>query len=100
MEVAAVLAQKGIAVTMVLNEERLGKRLFSQPTSAFFEGYYAARGVQFIKSATVTGLSGDGAVREAVVGDGPAIPCDMVVAGIGVRPVTEILEGSGIEVSD
>ena len=49
MEVAAVLAQKGIEVTMVLSEDRILKRLFSPQMSAFFEAYYAARGVRFIK---------------------------------------------------
>src|SRR5690349_20244129 len=54
MEVAAVLAQKSIQVTMVLNEDRLGKRLFTPQMSDFFETYYAGRNVGIIKSAMVT----------------------------------------------
>ena len=100
MEVAAVLAQKGIEVTMVLHEDRIGKRLFSQPTSVFFEAYYAARGVEFLKSATVTELRGDGAVSAAMLRGGQELPCDMVVAGIGVRPITDLLANSGIDVAD
>src|SRR5215470_1723814 len=49
MEVAAVFAQKGIEVAMVLNEDRVFKRLFSPEMSSFFESYYAARGVRLIK---------------------------------------------------
>jgi NADPH-dependent 2,4-dienoyl-CoA reductase/sulfur reductase-like enzyme len=39
-------------------------------------------------------------VNAAVLADGQNVSCDLVVAGIGVRPVTEFLDGSGIEVAD
>jgi NADPH-dependent 2,4-dienoyl-CoA reductase/sulfur reductase-like enzyme len=97
MEVAAVLAQKGVEVTMVVREDRVWKQFFSAEMSVFFEGYYTARGVRFSKGATVGALKGSGTV---VLGDGQSIASDLVVAGIGVRPVTELLATSGIEVAD
>ena len=100
MEVAAVLAQKGIGVTMVLNDDRIWKRLFSPEMSSFFEAYYAARGVRLIKATAVTELRGDGAVSSAVLGDGQTIPCELVVAGIGVQPAIEMLANSGLDVED
>ncbi len=100
MEVAAVLAQKGIAVTMVLTEDRISKRIFTPQISEFFETYYAARNVGIIKSTTVTELRGEGTVNAVVLGGGQAIPCEMVVVGIGVRPATDVIANSGIEVGD
>lgn len=100
MEVAAILAQKSIAVTMVLNEDRIWKKFFSPEMSAFFENYYAERGVRFMKDATIKGLKGTGSVSSVVLGDGQSIPCQMVVAGIGVTPVTGMLADSGIDVPD
>jgi NADPH-dependent 2,4-dienoyl-CoA reductase/sulfur reductase-like enzyme len=100
MEVASVLAQKGIAVTMVLREDRIWKKFFTPAMSRFFESYYAARGVQFIKQATVAELRGDGAVSSAALDGDRTVACDLVIAGIGVRPVTELLADSGIEVAD
>jgi NADPH-dependent 2,4-dienoyl-CoA reductase/sulfur reductase-like enzyme len=100
MEVAAVLAQKGLEVAMVLREDRIWKQFFSPQMSRFFESYYTARGVRFVRMATVKELRGEGAVSSVVLGDGQAIPCEMVVAGIGVRPVTEMLANSGIEAAD
>src|SRR6185437_5990343 len=100
MEVAAVLAQKGIAVTMVLNEDRIWKRLFSPEMSRFFETYYESRGVRLMKSTTVTELRGDGAVASAVLKDGMSIPCELVVAGIGVQPETQLLAESGLNVDN
>jgi NADPH-dependent 2,4-dienoyl-CoA reductase/sulfur reductase-like enzyme len=100
METAAVLTQKGIEVTMVLREDRIWKQFFSPQMSSFFESYYSARGVRFVKTATVKELRGDAAVSSMLLGDGQTISCEMVVAGIGVQPVTELLANSGIAVDD
>ena len=100
MEVAAVLAQKGIPVTMVLPEDRIWKRFFTPAMSRFFEGYYASRNVRFVREATIAELRGNGAVESVVLKNGESVPCDMVVAGIGVRPATEVFANSGIDVSD
>jgi NADPH-dependent 2,4-dienoyl-CoA reductase/sulfur reductase-like enzyme len=100
MEVAAVLAQKNIEVTMILSDDRIWKRFFSPQMSSFFEAYYQTRGVRFIKRAKLTELRGNGTVSSAALADGQAIACEMVVAGIGVLPVTDLLANSGIEVED
>ena len=100
MEVAAVLAQKGLEVTMILRQDRIWKPFFTPQMSSFFEAYYAARGVRFLRTATVRQLKGDGAVDTAVLAGGQEIPCDMVVAGIGVLPITDMLAASGIELDN
>ena len=100
MEVAAVLSQAGIAVTMVLKEDRIGARLFSPEMSNFFEAYYRERGVRILGSTSVAQLRGEEAVSSAVVADGQAIPCQLVVVGIGVQPATDMLANSGIEIGD
>jgi NADPH-dependent 2,4-dienoyl-CoA reductase/sulfur reductase-like enzyme len=100
MEVASVLAQEHIEVTMIVREERVFERLFTPEMSRYFESYFAARGVRFVKKADLKRLHGDGAIQGAELADGTLVGCDMLVAGIGVHPVTEFLAGSGIEVSD
>lgn len=100
MEVAAVLSKDGIDVTMVLNDDRIWKRLFTPQMSSFFEDYYGARGVSIIKSAKIAELRGNRAVSAVVLSGGQSIICEMVVAGIGVTPVTDVLADSGIEVND
>jgi NADPH-dependent 2,4-dienoyl-CoA reductase/sulfur reductase-like enzyme len=100
MEVAAVLAQKGVDTTMILSSGRVWDRFFTPEMSQFFEAYYAARGVKFERNATIESFAGDGAVQSVRLPGGRAIPADIVVAGIGAEPVTELLESSGIEVSN
>jgi NADPH-dependent 2,4-dienoyl-CoA reductase/sulfur reductase-like enzyme len=100
MEVASILAQKEIEVALVVNDDRLFKRLFSPEMSLFFETYYAAKGVRLIKSTSLTELRGDEVVSSAVLKDGQVLPCDLVVAGIGVQPAIEIAKDSGLKVGD
>lgn len=100
MEVAAVLTQRGLAVTMVLGDDRIWKRLFTPEMSNFFEDYYTWKGVRIVRSTTVTELRGSSAVTSAVTGDGQATDCDLVVAGIGVEPVTDIFAGSGLAIDN
>jgi NADPH-dependent 2,4-dienoyl-CoA reductase/sulfur reductase-like enzyme len=100
MEVTSVLAQKGIETTMVLPADRIWKHFFTPPMSRFFEDYYSARGVRFIKNTTVSKLTGFGGVESAVLRSGEILACDMVVVGIGVLPATELLVNSGIDVND
>jgi len=100
MEVAAVLTQRGLSVTMVLGDDRIWRRLFTPEMSKFFEEYYTAKGVRIVRSTTVKELRGSGAVTSAVTGDGQNIDCDLVVAGIGVEPVTDIFSGSGLAIDN
>jgi len=100
MEVTSVLAQKGIETTMVLPEDRIWKRFFTSSMSRFFEKYYVDRGVRFAKNTKVVELTGAGSVSSAVLQNGEVLECDMVVAGIGVTPVTDLFVNSGIELAD
>jgi len=65
----------------------------SQPAIA----YYAERGVRFAKNTKVVELKDAGATKSAVLQNGEVLACDMVVAGIGVTPITDPLLKSGIE---
>ena len=100
MEVAAVLAQQGIDTTMILRSSRIWDQFFTPEMSQFFESYYVARGVKVERNASIESFSGDGAVDSVHLAGGRAIPADIVVAGVGVQPVTEFLASSGIELSD
>lgn len=97
MEVASVLARKGIETTMVMPDDRIWKRFFTSAMSRFFEKYYTDRGVRFAKNTKVTKLKGVTGAKSVALETGAVLDCDMVVAGVGVSPVTEPLANSGIE---
>ncbi|MHB8684826.1 MAG: NAD(P)/FAD-dependent oxidoreductase [Dehalococcoidia bacterium] len=96
MEVASVLAQQGIATTMIFPENRVWERIFTPEMSAFFESYYGHHGVTFRKNETVAQFEGDRRVRTAITATGARLDADVVVAGIGVMPAVETLRDSGL----
>ena len=100
MEVASVLAQKQVDTTMVVREDRIWKKIFTPAMSHAFERYFEARGVRFLKQAEVAEVRGQAAASAVALKDGRTIECDLVVAGIGVRPVTDLAAKSGIPVGD
>lgn len=100
MEVAAVLAQQGIATTMVFPEERVWQHIFTPEMSAFFETYYEARGVTFRRGDTVERFEGEGRVRAAITNSGDRLDADVVVAGIGVVAAVDRLRESGLAIDN
>jgi NADPH-dependent 2,4-dienoyl-CoA reductase/sulfur reductase-like enzyme len=100
MEVASVLAQKNIQTTLVIREDRVWSRVFTPVMSAFFERYYSARGVRLVKQARVAAIEGKDRVQAVLLEGGEKLPCDLVVVGVGAVPVTELLEKTGVAMSD
>jgi NADPH-dependent 2,4-dienoyl-CoA reductase/sulfur reductase-like enzyme len=100
MEVASVLAGLGLHVTMLFPEERVWQAFFTPEISAFFTRYYTDRGVTILPGQSLERFEGQGQVSGVRLKSGRTLPADMVVAGIGVRPSTEALEGSGIELDN
>jgi NADPH-dependent 2,4-dienoyl-CoA reductase/sulfur reductase-like enzyme len=95
MEVASVLAQKKIETTLVIREDRVWSRVFTPQMSDFFERYYIARGVRLIKNESVASIQASGRTQVAL-SSGRKIECDMIVAGVGAVPVTELFSTSGL----
>jgi 3-phenylpropionate/trans-cinnamate dioxygenase ferredoxin reductase component len=100
MEVASVLAQKNIETTLIIREGRVWSRVFTLAMSNFFEHYYASRGVRLLKEENVVRLEGKERVNTVVLSSGNQVACDMVIAGVGAAPVTEILAKTGLEIEN
>jgi NADPH-dependent 2,4-dienoyl-CoA reductase/sulfur reductase-like enzyme len=99
-EVAASCVSLGHPVAMVdvLDEPMirgLGPRI-----GHLMADLHRAKGVDVRLGVQVRAIEGEGRVERVVLGDGTALECDVVVVGIGVRPVTDWLEGSGLRIDD
>ena len=55
--------------------------------------YYEQRGVAFASGESATSFEGDGCLTGVGFKSGRQLPADLVVAGVGVKPATAILEG-------
>jgi NADPH-dependent 2,4-dienoyl-CoA reductase/sulfur reductase-like enzyme len=95
-ELAASLTTTGSRVTIVFPDPGIGWRLFPAHLSAFVDDYYGERGIEVLNEATVTGATG-GVVTTA---SGLTRQGDLVVAGLGIQPATELAEAAGLPVND
>lgn len=96
MEVASQSAQQGRETTMVFPEDRVWKRLFTPEMSGFFEKYYQDRGVRFEAGAKAKEIG----EREIILSTGKKLQADLIVAGVGIEPVTELADAAGIHVDN
>jgi NADPH-dependent 2,4-dienoyl-CoA reductase/sulfur reductase-like enzyme len=100
MEVAAVLAQQGLEVTLLFPGERVWQAFFTPQMSAAFQRYYEARGVRLVPGARVSGFAGDGRISQVQLHDGRKLPAELVVAGIGVMPVVDLFQDTVLKLEN
>jgi 3-phenylpropionate/trans-cinnamate dioxygenase ferredoxin reductase subunit len=99
-EVAASCRQLGLEVTLV---EALRVPLAASLGSRLGEAcasLHADHGVALRCGVSVEGFEGSERVEALRLSDGRRIEADLVVVGIGIRPGTEWLEGSGLALDD
>ncbi|MFI5053301.1 MAG: NAD(P)/FAD-dependent oxidoreductase [Acidimicrobiia bacterium] len=95
-EVAATCRQRGLAVTVL---EALPAPLVRGlgPVLGMVCGeLHRDHGVDLRLGVGVAGIEGIGKVERVRLDDGTAVEADVVVVGVGVAPVTDWLEGSGL----
>jgi 3-phenylpropionate/trans-cinnamate dioxygenase ferredoxin reductase subunit len=101
LEAAASLRTLGKEVSIVEAADRLLSRVFPPMLSAFLHDAHVANGAMPICGATLKRIGGAGGRVEFVeLADGRIIRCDLVLAGIGVLPNTELAQACGLEVDN
>ena len=97
LEVASVAIEAGLAVTVVETLPRLLSRVATSELAAYYAELHRGRGVDLRLGTAVAGFRGNGSVRTVALRDGSEIAADLVVAGIGIEPVTGLARSAGIE---
>ncbi len=106
LEAAAVLRKLGCNVTLVESMDRLLSRVAGEDLSAFFAEEHRRQGVDVRLGCNVERLEGETRVTGVTLASGETIPCDAVVAGIGIVPSVGPLMAAGaagangVDVSD
>ncbi|XP_020673044.1 monodehydroascorbate reductase 3, cytosolic [Dendrobium catenatum] len=95
LELGAALKLNDLEVTMVYPEPWCMPRLFTAGIAAFYEGYYANKGIKIIKGTVAVGFNSDanGDVTAVKLKDGRVLDADIVVVGVGGRPLTTLFKG-------
>ncbi len=100
LEVAAVMQQLGLDVTVVELADRVMSRVVSPEISDFYQIEHASQGVKLRLSTGVSALRGDKRIVSVETADGEQIPADFVVVGIGIVANTELAAAAGLTVDN
>lgn len=99
-EVAASLRQKDLDVVAIEPAKTPLFRVLGQGVGQRLADLHRARGVRTIFEDTVTAFEGIGRVARVLTKGGLQLDCDFVVAGIGIEPVVDLLDGTGVQVDN
>jgi 3-phenylpropionate/trans-cinnamate dioxygenase ferredoxin reductase subunit len=97
-EVAASLRQLGRSVTLVIPTDVPLQRVIGRQAGAIYRDVHAANGVRLVNGARVIGLRGGRAVASVELDDRRTLPADLVIAGVGATPRTELASAAGLAV--
>jgi 3-phenylpropionate/trans-cinnamate dioxygenase ferredoxin reductase subunit len=104
LEVAAVAVKAGLAVTLIEAAPRVLARVAGAEISAFYEKAHRDAGVVIHTGQGVTALTArdddPARVGGVMLADGAVLPADVVVAGVGLVPHTELAAAAGLRVEN
>ncbi|WP_327596185.1 NAD(P)/FAD-dependent oxidoreductase [Streptomyces chartreusis] len=99
-EVASTARLLGLDVTVVEALDIPLERQLGREMGLVCSSLHNDHGVRLLSGTGVAGLVGTGRVTGVRLADGRLLPADVVVVGVGVRPNTDWLAGSGVRVDD
>jgi 3-phenylpropionate/trans-cinnamate dioxygenase ferredoxin reductase subunit len=99
-EVAASMRGLGVDVVLVEPQPQPLAAVLGEQIGELVARLHRDEGVDVRLGLGVAEVRGEGRVDTVVLTDGTEVPADLVVVGIGSRPATEWLDGSGIEVDN
>jgi 3-phenylpropionate/trans-cinnamate dioxygenase ferredoxin reductase component len=99
-EVAASLRSLDLDVTLVEGAATPLAAPLGEEVGAVVADLHRAHGVDLRCGTGVAALEGAGRVEAVRLTDGTSLPADLVVVGIGGRPATGWLAGSGLDLAD
>lgn len=99
-EVAASLRGLGVDVVLVEPQPQPLASVLGEQIGALVARLHREEGVDVRTGLGVAEVKGQGHVDTVVLTDGAELPADLVVVGIGSKPATDWLDGSGIAVDN
>ena len=100
LETAASLRQMGLDVTVIEMADAIWPRFADRDLAAHVQKLSQERGVEFVMNSPVAGFEGNDGRVSAVLTEGAAVPCDLAVVGVGIRPNTALAEDAGLAIDN
>jgi 3-phenylpropionate/trans-cinnamate dioxygenase ferredoxin reductase component len=100
LEVASALHAMNTSVILLEAEDRVLKRVTSEPVSSFFEALHRKHGVDILTGVKAAGLEGKTRVTSVKLAEGGAVPADAVLLATGAVANTELADEAGLDADD
>ncbi|MEE9224996.1 MAG: FAD-dependent oxidoreductase [Bacteroidota bacterium] len=100
LEAACALQQMGLSVTVLEVAHTVFSALTTPELSDFYLNYFKEKGIAFVFGEKAEAFEGNGRLRAVRTSGGRKLRCDIAVVGVGVKPATDFLEGSGLELNN
>jgi len=99
-EVSASLRQMGLAVTAIEGHPVPLARVLGNEVGMVVAEIHREKGVELVMEDAVAAFEGAGRLERVRTKGGRTLECDLVVAGIGIVPNSELLAGAGAAVDN
>jgi ferredoxin-nitrate reductase len=96
LEMADALHQLGIKVTMVHRSSRLMDKQLDVLASSLLAESIRERGITILFNEEIRTFYGLERVKQVMLKSNTMLPCDMVIFGVGTRPVISLAQHAGI----
>ena len=93
-EVAASLTQLGVQVTAVFPGKVPLQRVLGEEVGTIIAAIHRANGVELLAGEQIAAFEGTGRLEAARTASGIRVPCDFVIAGIGINPYVPAMPGN------
>jgi NAD(P)H-nitrite reductase large subunit len=100
LQIANAMLPKRVKVTMVISSRQLLSQNIDAECAAIIQGRLESRGVFFLFGRDIRTVKRKGNKALVVTSAGEELPADLAFVGKGVKPNTELVINSGIEVRE
>jgi NAD(P)H-nitrite reductase large subunit len=97
-EMCEMMRMAGLDVTLVLRESHYWEPLLDEASGRIIERALEKGGVHILRNAEVAQVLGTDAVEGVILKDGSKLPCQMIIAGIGLVCPTDWIRDAGVAV--
>jgi 3-phenylpropionate/trans-cinnamate dioxygenase ferredoxin reductase subunit len=96
LEVSAIVAQAGKAVTLLVSQDRVLSRVAGEPLSRFFEAEHRAHGVNIRLGVQVARIERPAdSLLTVHLTDGEIVSGDLAIVGVGILPTVHVMIDAG-----